>query len=212
VNTGARASVSVESVRAFGKASDTIEALASKVGDEDVSLGFILSALEDRGFGVLIMLFALPNAIIPGISFILWAPVVLLALQLALGRQQVWLPEFMGRRRLSAQLFRRIAQQAQKFLAWIEKRSHARWRWLVSGMAARLLALYIAVVAVFLMAPVPFGNALPALGISFISVGLIEKDGKAAAIGLIFGLFGAIYITAAIAFGIEALKAAVRLL
>ncbi len=61
------------------------------------------------------------------------------------------------------------------------------------------------------MMPVPFGNALPALGISFISIGLIEKDGKAAAIGVVLGFLGAIYIGAVTAIGIEAFKAALRL-
>jgi hypothetical protein len=192
---------------AFEKTSVAIKKFASQTQGQDVSLGSILFALKERGFGVLMILFALPNAVIPGISFILGAPIVLFALQLASGRDEVWLPAFMRRRELPSALFEKIAARVVKFLTWIEKRSEPRWTWLVSGNAQRFLGVYIAVVAAFLMLPVPFGNALPALGISFISAGLIEKDGKAAAIGMVLGFLGALYIGVAIAIGVEALKA-----
>ncbi len=189
------------------RTSAAIGNLASARRGQDVAIGEILAALKDRGFGVFMILFALPNAIIPGISFILGAPVVLFALQLALGRDEVWLPEFMRRRKLPGALFEKIATRVEKFLVWIEVRVRPRWSSLVSGAGERFLGIYIAVIAGFLMMPVPFGNALPALGISFMSVGLIEKDGKAAAIGMALGFLGAVYIGAAIAIGVEAIAA-----
>ena len=192
---------------AFERTSVAIKKFASQTRGQDVSLGSILFALKERGFGIFMILFALPNAVIPGISFILGAPVLLFGLQLAFGRDEVWLPAFLTRRSLQSALFERIAARVEKFLIWVEKRSKPRWPWLVSGNAERVLGIYIAVVAAFLMLPVPFGNMLPALGISFISVGLIEKDGKAAAIGMVLGFLGVLYIGVAIAIGVEALKA-----
>jgi hypothetical protein len=197
---------------AHGRTSDAIVDLALRTRGEDVSIGSILGALKDRGFGVSMILFASPNALIPGISFILGVPVLLFALQLASGRDAVWLPEFMRRRTLPAPLFQKIAAHAGRFLVWIEKRSKPRWTWLVSRAGVRFLGLYIAVAAAFLMMPVPFGNALPALGISFMSAGLIEKDGKAAAIGMALCFLGALYIGVAITIGIEAIKALVGVL
>lgn len=193
------------------KTSATIRRFAAQTEGTDVSLGSVLLALKDRGFGIFMILFALPNAVIPGISFVLGAPVLLFALQLASGRETVWLPDFMSRRTLSPMLFAKIAGRVEKFLLWIEKRSKPRWTWLVSGSGERVLGAYIAVVAGFLMLPVPFGNPLPALGISFMSAGLIEKDGKAAATGMVLGFLGAAYIGVAIAIGFEALKALVGL-
>ncbi len=189
-----------------GRASAIIQNLALQTQDSDISLGSLLTSLKDSGFAVFMILFALPNAVIPGISFILGAPVLLFALQLAAGRSEVWLPAFMRKRTLSAPLFASIASRVERFLIWIEKRLRPRWPWLVSGRAERFLGLYIAVVAAFLMMPVPFGNALPALGISFISAGLIEKDGKAAAIGVVLGFLGALYIGIVIALGVEVLR------
>jgi hypothetical protein len=171
----------------------------------------LLEGLKDRGFPLLMILFALPNAVIPGISFLLGLPVLLFSLQLAAGRSEVWLPGFMRRRTLAAPLFARVASRAEGFLIWIEKRFRCRWTWLVAGAAERMLGLYIAVVTAFLMMPVPFGNALPALGISFMCAGLIERDGKAVALGMVLGFLGALYIGIAIAVGAEALKGLVQL-
>jgi hypothetical protein len=193
------------------KTSVAISELAERARGRDVTVGEILAALKDRGFGVFMILFALPNAVIPGISFILGAPVVLFALQLAFGRDEVWLPEFMRRKKLSAELFQKVAARVVQFLVWVEKRSMPRWNSVVSGHGERFLGLYIAVVALFLMLPIPFGNMLPAFGIALMSVGLIEKDGKAAAMGMVLGFLGNLYISVAVAAGFEALKFAFRI-
>jgi hypothetical protein len=193
-------------------ASAAIANLARETAGKDVPIGVILAALKDRGFGIFMILFALPNAVIPGLSFLLGAPVLFFALQLAAGRSEIWLPGFLSRRMLPAGLFARIAAHTGRFLKWAERRVQPRWGWLVSGKAERLLGLYIALVTVFLMTPVPFGNALPALGISLMSAGLIERDGKTVAIGILAGLLGAGYIVAVIALGFEAISAAVAFL
>jgi hypothetical protein len=194
------------------KTSAAVASLARQAEGEDVSLGAILVALGNRGFGIFMILFALPNAAIPGLSFLLGAPVLIFALQLAAGRSEIWLPGILGRRVLPAALFAKIAAQTEKFLIWAERRVQPRWSWLVSRKAARLLGLYIALVTIFLMTPVPFGNALPALGISLMSAGLIEKDGKAAAAGIVLGFLGVCYIAAAVALGFEAVKALIAFL
>ncbi len=108
------------------KTSVPIRELAQRARGRDVTIGEILAALKDRGFGVFMILFALPNAVIPGISFILGAPVALLALQLAFGREEVWLPEFMRRQKLPAAVFQKSAARVERFLVWIEKRSMPR--------------------------------------------------------------------------------------
>jgi hypothetical protein len=190
------------------KTSAAIADLARQTDGKDVSLGGIVIALKDRGFGIFMILFALPNAVIPGLSFLLGAPVLFFALQLAAGRSEVWLPGFLRRRVLPAALFAKITAHTARFLIWAERRVQPRWSWVVSGKAERLLGLYIALVTAFLMTPVPLGNALPALGISLMSAGLIEKDGKATAIGIVLGFLGVCYIAAVIALGFEAIKAA----
>lgn len=192
--------------------SDIIRRLAENYEGHDITVETIIDALKDRSFGVLMILFALPNAVIPGISWILGAPIVILGLQIALGREEPWLPQFMQKRTIPADLFQQIAGRSVKFLVWIEKLSKPRWSPLVSGWAERVLGVFIAFAAVVLMAPIPFGNALPAFGISFISVGLIEKDGRAVAIGMLLALLGAVFIGSVFLIGFEAVRRGIGLL
>jgi hypothetical protein len=192
--------------------SQAVRDLAERTRGRPVTVGEVLDALEDGGFGVLMILFALPNAVIPGISFILGAPVVLLGLQLASGRKKVWLPQVMRRQVIPPAIFEAVADRAERFLIWIEKRARPRWNVVVSDGGERLLGLYIAIVAAFLMLPMPFGNILPAFGIAFMSVGIIEKDGKAAALGAALGFLGVLYLVLAFAIGIQALKAVIGML
>jgi len=193
------------------RSSSIVSRLGVDYAGRDVSVDTVLRALGGRSFGLLTILFALPNAVIPGISFILGAPVVLFAFQLAFGRTEVWLPQFMLRKTISASLFQSILARTGKFLLWIEKRSRPRWTWLVTGFAQRVLGLYIALIAIVLMFPVPFGNALPAVGIALMSVGLIERDGKAAVAGAVLGLLGAAYIATALVIGVRGLEALIGL-
>ena len=63
-----------------------------------ISLGALRDALDDRGFGVLLFIFALPNLVpvnIPLLSAVLGLPLVLLAAQLSYGRHKPWFPDWL---------------------------------------------------------------------------------------------------------------------
>src|SRR5262245_54418873 len=63
-----------------------------------ISLGALRDALGDRGFGVLLFIFALPNLVpvnIPLLSAVLGLPLVLLAAQLTYGRHKPWFPRWL---------------------------------------------------------------------------------------------------------------------
>lgn len=176
------------------RTSTLVDRLVREQQGNEVSIGTIVDALRDRGFGVLMIMFALPNAVIPGLSVILGLPIILIGLQIAVGRTKPWLPGFMLRRKLSPQMFDTIAQRVSKFLSWIERWMKPRLTWLASGVFTPFLGLFLAFTAIVLMAPIPFGNALPAFSIAFISIGLIEKDGIAILIGIVLGVVGAVFI------------------
>jgi hypothetical protein len=71
-----------------------------------------------------------------------------------------------------------------------------RWNFLTTDTAERFIGLWMAFLVLVLLVPVPFGNALPAFGISIIAAGLIEKDGAAIVVGSLIGLAGTLYIVA----------------
>lgn len=199
------------SLEAAPRTSQIVANLARNASGDTIEVGTIVNALRDRSFGVLMILFAMPNAVIPGISWILGAPIVIVAMQLLLGRRKPWLPQFMLRRKLKLETFQAVAERTERFLVWIEQWLKPRFAWLTSRTAERLLGIYLALVAIVLMAPIPFGNALPALSISFIAAGLIEKDGLAILLGLVLGVAGTILVAALMGGAIALIAAALAL-
>ncbi len=156
-----------------------------------VSLGALRDALGDRGFGVLLFIFALPNLIpvnIPLLSAVLGFPLVLLAAQLAYGRHKPWFPDWLTRQTFSHQGFAAIVTRALPYLERAERLLRPRLTFLLSWTGERLIGIAILVLALILALPIPFANWLPAFGIAIIGLALVEKDGVAVLVGLAVGV------------------------
>lgn len=175
------------------RTSDIIARVARENQANTVTVGELLNALKDRSFGVIIIFFALPNVIVP-ISWVLGTPILLLTVQMVIGRQTPWLPGFMKRQEIGGETFAKIASYVVTYLSKIEKWLKPRWTFLTTNTMERFIGLYMTFLTLVLLVPIPFGNALPAFGIAIIAAGLVEKDGLAIVVGSLIGLSGALYI------------------
>jgi hypothetical protein len=114
-----------------------------------------------------------------------------------MGRQELWLPEFMRRQRLSQETFARIMDYVVRYLGKIEAWLRPRWNFLTTDPMERVIGAYMTFITIILLVPVvPFGNALPAFGLAIMAAGLLEKDGLAILVGALIGLVGSIYVIA----------------
>jgi hypothetical protein len=146
-----------------------------------ISLAALRDALGDRGFGVLLFIFALPNLVpvnIPLLSAVLGLPLVLLAAQLTFGRHKPWFPRWLTERLLRPRL--------TVLLSWTGER--------LIGLAILILALVLAL-------PIPFANWLPACAIAIIGLAIVEKDGLAVLVGLAVGV-ASLAVAAAVVIGL----------
>ena len=162
-----------------------------------VTMGALRDALDDRGFGVLILIFALPNLVpvnIPLLSAVLGVPLVLLAAQLAYGRHKPWLPAWLARQSFPRLGFAAVVMHALPYLERAERLLRPRLPGLLSWTGERLIGVALFILAVVLTAPIPFGNWLPAFAIAIIGLALVEKDGFAVLIGLGVGVIGLIVV------------------
>lgn len=188
------------------RTSEIVARVARENQAPSISVGQLVDALKDRSFGVIIILFALPNAVIP-ISWVLGLPILVLAVQMVIGRQEPWLPSIMERQQISNEMFNKIASYVVRYLTKIEAFLKPRWCWLTTDTAERFVGIYLIFLTLVLIVPVPFGNALPAFGISIIAAGLIEKDGAAIVVGALIGLAGFFYVIVLLGGAFAALKA-----
>lgn len=148
-------------------------------GDSDrVSIGNLLAALGDRAIGALMFVFAAPNVVPapPGLSGILGAPLVFLAAQLMLGMKP-WLPGVITRRSIARNDLQTLVRRLSPWLARAEKLLRPRWSVLTRPPFEYAVGLLCFVLAVVIVLPIPLGNILPALALSMLALGVLERDG-----------------------------------
>ena len=180
------------------RVSDVLTRLFSGDPEGRVSVDDIRGALEDRAFGFLILVLALPNMFPgpPGVSGVLGTPIILLALQMAAGMRRPWLPRFILRRN-----FRRgdLAGVVNKSIPWVRKVERwlrPRLPWLNAPPFDRLVGLLMVVFAFLLALPIPLANPPLALALMIVALGLIEQDGYAIGIGIVTGILGSLWAIA----------------
>ncbi len=155
---------------------DTIVALKTVGNDEGTDVATIVDALDERAFGLLILIFAIP-CLVPGLpgAQLIAIPIFLLALQMALGKQEVWLPASALKAKVKRSWIDSIAGFVDKRLRWTERLSKPRLTGLASGWSERVIGVILALAAVTIMLPIT--NTIPSLAITVAAVGLLQRDG-----------------------------------
>ena len=152
--------------------------LATDQSRERISIGDLLNALGDRALGALLFIFAFPNAlpVPPGTSAVLGAPLVFLAAQLAFGLKP-WLPAIIAKRSMSRADFQTLIVRMKPWLERAEKMLRPRATGLTVPPMEYVLGIICLLLALILVLPIPLGNMLPALAISMLALGVLERDG-----------------------------------
>ena len=186
------------------RTSQLLREFAASHTEPRISLGALRDALGDRGFGVLLFIFALPNLVpvnIPLLSAVLGLPLVLLAAQLSYGRHKPWFPDWLTDQTFSRQGFAAIVTRALPALERAERLLQPRLTILLSWTGERLIGIAILVLALILTLPIPFANWLPAFAIAIIGLAIVENDGVAVLAGLAVGV-GSVIVAAAVVIGL----------
>ncbi|GBF58348.1 hypothetical protein PbB2_02029 [Candidatus Phycosocius bacilliformis] len=165
---------------------DTIVSLKRLAGPDGAKVRDIVDQLDERAFGLLILLFAIP-CLVPGLpgAQIIAIPIFLLAIQMAFGAREVWLPNWALNIRVKSAWVHAIADFTDKRLRWTTRLSKPRLTYMTSGLAERLVGLVCALASVTIMLPIT--NTIPSLAITLIAVGLLQTDGLFTLAGVLLG-------------------------
>ncbi len=181
----------------MAQAATSLEELLDQIdeardGEASVSLDQILDAVGRRSFGPLLVvagLIVLAPVIgdIPGMSTIMGVFVAMVAVQIVLGRDHVWLPQWMLQRSVQSSRLAKPISWLRKPARWIDGLTRPRLQALVGGMASRVVAgICLGVAAVMpLMEVVPFSANAAGLVLVVFGLALIASDGLMALIGAI---------------------------
>lgn len=187
-----------------GRTSDLLREFLASHAEPRITLGALRDALGDRGFGVLLFIFALPNLVpvnIPLLSAVLGLPLVLLAAQLSYGRHKPWFPDWLTHQSFSRQGFAAVVRRTLPYLERTERLLRPRLAVLLSWTGERLIGIAILILALILTLPIPFANWLPACGIAIIGLAIVEKDGLAVLVGLAVGV-ASVIVAATVVIGL----------
>lgn len=194
------------------KLSEVLADLKLSLSGESITMDTLLDGLHERGFGVVLLVFALPLSIPipkpPGISTLFGIPLLVLTIQQALGRRTFWMPHFIRHRTVQKENLDKLLDHTIPAVQKIETLIRPRLEWVTHGRFSRLIGILGAIMAAFISIPLPGSNTIPGIGIALMAMGVMMRDGLAVIIGAlvgtgwVFGL-GSLYLF----FGREGLNA-----
>jgi hypothetical protein len=176
------------------KVSDQLERWLG--GDGEKTLGGLIDAFGKGSFALIfLLLMAVPALPLPtgGVTHVLEIVVMLLALELIVGRRTVWLPQRWRKLELAGTKQEKFITTLLRRIRSLERFSRPRGRWLfghrLSGSVFGVIVLGLALTA-FLAPPFSGLDTLPSLGVVVLALGYLLADVLLAAVGLVIGAAG----------------------
>jgi hypothetical protein len=190
-------------------ASDMLQGVVNNHQSDRVSFADLKTALHERGFGLLMLIFALPISLPlplpPGATFLPALPLILFSVQMIMGMDSPWLPKYIGEKSLKRTTLAFIIEKAAPYLKKIERHLKPRFSFASSRTGEKIIGLAALIFSICIMIPLPFTQMVPAMGISIMSLGLLSKDGITIVAGMVIGMIGAGITTIIIILGEGAL-------
>ncbi len=162
--------------------------------DSSVTLRHIDELFGEDGAPLTIIFLCLPFLFpmpIPGISTAFGFAIILLSLRI-ISPRPLPLPRFADKVTLNGKTVSSIAEKSHSYVVRIEKYLKPRAEFLADGLSKVLACLGMILAAIALALPIPpvipLTNTLPALAITFFSLGFLMRDGLMIVLGHIMHL------------------------
>jgi len=181
----------------------TLLALVEKISEraavgETISIRTIQDIAGQRIAGPLLffpaMVVVSPLSLIPTLPTITAVTVIVVAAQLVIGRQAIWLPKRIERAGLSPERVEKALKFLRPAAAWLDRYSRPRLTFLVNGLGIRLAALVCILVALTMppLELVPGASTSAGTVIATFGLSLTTEDGALllAALSAVLGLTG----------------------
>lgn len=191
-----------------GNASDVLEGVVSNGNGDLISFQEIKLALHERGFGILLIMFALPLSIPlpvpPGLTAIPGIPLLFFSVQLLFGRDVPWLPKWIEKKTIKRSTLAFMIEKASPYLRKVERLLRPRIFFAGSTTGEKIVGFFCFMFSISILIPLPLTNFIPAIGIVLMALGLMSCDGVPIILGMIIGSIGITITTLVIFFGKKA--------
>ena len=172
--------------------SQVFAGLLDNAPPEYFTLGWLISNLRQRSFGIVVLVLSLLattpiGSTVPGLML------ATVALQMIAGRRELAFPQFISARSLPTRFLFWVGRRAIPAMQYLEKAVHPRWPRAFEGAKHFVGVVVLMLTATLLLTPVPFSNIAPAIIVAVISVTYLEEDGLL----LCFALIAAVILISA---------------
>lgn len=165
---------------------------------DKVTIGDVLDAIGDRSYGPALLIPALieitPIGGIPGVPTFLALFIALVAAQILLDKDHLWLPQFIQKRAVAGGKLHKAADKLNPFATRLDRWFHGRLARFVRQPWPRIAAAFV--IGLCLTVPplefVPFASTVPMLAITAFGLALLVRDGllMIAALGISLAALG----------------------
>jgi hypothetical protein len=143
---------------------------------DQFTLGWLLSTLHQRSFGVVILFLGILatapiGSSVPGIML------AAVAVQMIAGIREPIFPRFITNRWLPTQYLFRLGERAIPILQYLERVVHPRWPRAFEAARRLVGVVVLLLTAALLLTPIPFSNIPPAVLVILIALAYVEEDG-----------------------------------
>lgn len=165
---------------------EEIEAWAA--GD-DTSMGSLLDLFGQRSFAVMLVILLAPSALpIPtgGVTHVLEIAAMLIAVQLLVGKRELWLPARWREHQVNAE--GRFVRALVRFIRRVDRYARPRMSYLFGSRFSHIVfggVVLLGVIGAFVAPPFSGLDTLPALGVVVVSLSMLFRDAIIAAVGVI---------------------------
>jgi len=188
-------------------ASEVLKDVVSDSKSDFISFYDIKASLHERGFGLLMLIFAIPVSIPapvpPGTTMLPGLPLLFFSLQMLVNRDSPWLPKWIGTKKIKRSTLAFLIEKTAKFLQKVEKLMRPRFSFAQSRKGEKLVGFFGVLFSLSIISPIPFAHFIPGLGIVFMSLGLLSRDGIAIILGIIIGNIGLLITVLVVLFGAQ---------
>jgi hypothetical protein len=160
--------------------------------DEPITVDDIVEAIGQRSFGPLIVVPGLivlsPLSGMPGVPTLGGVAVLLIAGQMLVGRESLWLPQMLRRRTIGRDRMAKAGRFLMPVARFADRFTRRRWDWLTKKPYSYLIAAACVLIALVMppLEAIIFANVLTAAAICAFGLALVADDGLLA--GIAFAL------------------------
>ncbi len=174
-----------------------IQEVVTRFPGERISLADMAEVFGDRAFGLLILLLCLPS-LIPGMASVFGTPMLVLGVQMGMGRRTPKLPGFIARQTIKRSDLLKLGGADSKWLKRIEVYVKPRPGFFTGPTGDKLVGWLTVYTALMLILPGPGTNGPPAFGNIIMALGVVENDNRVIGLGALATLLGCIFATGVI--------------